>query len=158
VGTRTPTFLQFGQITRYCGGILPSKVETMKRSKRNLTTKSILYLYSVARQKFRADRPTGWVQESPKFKISSKSRFSAVFRPTRRTLSSPLLPSHHLPSHLSLFLSSLPTLSFPPLSISLLPLPVPLSFRSRSCKAVTGLATFSARIVIYLMLIRRAGT
>ena len=26
------------------------------------------------------------------------------------------------------------------------------------CKAVTGLATFSARIVIYLMLIRRAGT
>jgi len=25
------------------------------------------------------------------------------------------------------------------------------------CKAVTGLATFSARIVIYLMLIRRAG-
>jgi len=28
----------------------------------------------------------------------------------------------------------------------------------RNCKAVTGLATFSARIVIYLMLIRRAGT
>ena len=26
------------------------------------------------------------------------------------------------------------------------------------CKAVTGLATFSARLVIYLMLIRRAGT
>ena len=26
------------------------------------------------------------------------------------------------------------------------------------CKAVTGLATFSARIVIYLMLIRHAGT
>ena len=26
-----------------------------------------------------------------------------------------------------------------------------------ACKAVTGLATFSARIVIYLMLIRRAG-
>jgi len=26
------------------------------------------------------------------------------------------------------------------------------------CKAVTGLATFSASIVIYLMLIRRAGT
>jgi len=26
------------------------------------------------------------------------------------------------------------------------------------CKAVTGLATFSARIVMYLMLIRRAGT
>jgi len=26
------------------------------------------------------------------------------------------------------------------------------------CKAVTGLATFSARVVIYLMLIRRAGT
>jgi len=26
------------------------------------------------------------------------------------------------------------------------------------CKAVAGLATFSARIVIYLMLIRRAGT
>jgi len=26
------------------------------------------------------------------------------------------------------------------------------------CKAVTGLATLSARIVIYLMLIRRAGT
>jgi len=26
------------------------------------------------------------------------------------------------------------------------------------CKAVTGLATFSARIVIYFMLIRRAGT
>ena len=28
----------------------------------------------------------------------------------------------------------------------------------RVCKTVTGLATFSARIVIYLMLIRRAGT
>ena len=28
----------------------------------------------------------------------------------------------------------------------------------RGCKAVTGLATFSARVVIYLMLIRRAGT
>jgi len=27
-----------------------------------------------------------------------------------------------------------------------------------SCKAVTGLATFSARIVIYLMLISPAGT
>jgi len=27
-----------------------------------------------------------------------------------------------------------------------------------SCNAVTGLATFSARIVIYLILIRRAGT
>jgi len=26
------------------------------------------------------------------------------------------------------------------------------------CKAVAGLATFSARVVIYLMLIRRAGT
>ena len=30
--------------------------------------------------------------------------------------------------------------------------------RHTDCKAVTGLATFSARIVIYLMLIRRAGT
>jgi len=32
------------------------------------------------------------------------------------------------------------------------------TFHFSLCKAVTGLATFSARIVIYLMLIRRAGT
>jgi len=31
-------------------------------------------------------------------------------------------------------------------------------FQVYICKAVTGLATFLARIVIYLMLIRRAGT
>ena len=39
--------------------------------------------------------------------------------------------------------------------------PSRLKFQVRHCcwcKAVTGLATFSARIVIYLMLIRRAGT
>jgi len=35
---------------------------------------------------------------------------------------------------------------------------VPLHTTLINCKAVTGLATFSARIVIYLMLIRRAGT
>jgi len=33
-----------------------------------------------------------------------------------------------------------------------------LSDRCRVCKAVIGLATFSAHIVIYLMLIRRADT
>ena len=33
-----------------------------------------------------------------------------------------------------------------------------VGIRRDHCKAVTGLATFSARIVIYLMLIRRAGT
>jgi len=35
---------------------------------------------------------------------------------------------------------------------------VSATLRHGACKAVTGLATFSARIVIYLMLIRRAGT
>ena len=36
---------------------------------------------------------------------------------------------------------------------------IPMQEESKDyCKAVTGLATFSARIVIYLMLIRRAGT
>ena len=32
------------------------------------------------------------------------------------------------------------------------------AYNKANCKAVTGLATFSARIVIYLMLIRHAGT
>jgi len=30
--------------------------------------------------------------------------------------------------------------------------------RGRQCKAVIGLATFSTRVVAYLILIRRAGT